>query len=298
MQAGTTARIISIPTASDFQPIGAFRDLLRFALNHMTVASQSFTELLNSSVQLGCCGVELRNDLPQDMIDGQTTAAARRLVQKHGLEILAVAQVSSFDQCNESMLSQARALIAVAVELDAGGVVFIPDNSGQSLSRQANKDNLRQSIRELKPLLEAAQLTGFIEPLGFDTASLRYKVDAIDAIDAAGALSSFKLVHDTFHHTLAGESQFFPEQTGMVHISGVADSSLAPSEMLDQHRGLVNDQDCINTLEQLQSLTTAGYQGPVSFEVFAPEVHALAKPVDSIKDSIEFIRFETTANAA
>ena len=47
------------------------------------------------------------------------------------------------------------------------------------------------------------------------------------AIRAAGGEGCYRLVHDTFHHHLAGETAFFPEWTGLVHISGVTDPALA-----------------------------------------------------------------------
>ena len=42
----------------------------------------------------------------------------------------------------------------------------------------------------------------------------------------SAARDAFRLVHDTFHHHLAGEAAIFPELTGLVHISGVDDPAL------------------------------------------------------------------------
>ena len=47
-------------------------------------------------------------------------------------------------------------------------------------------NNLTTAISELIPLLEASNLIGLIEPLGFETCVLRDKGEAVDAIEAVG----------------------------------------------------------------------------------------------------------------
>lgn len=59
------------------------------------------------------------------------------------------------------------------------------------------------------------------------------------------------MVHDTFHHHLAGEGQFFPEFTGLVHISGVADEGVLASEMRDPHRVFVDASDKLGNVSRL-----------------------------------------------
>ena len=62
--------------------------------------------------------------------------------------------------------------------------------------------------------------SGLVEPLGFAESSLRLKGEALEAIEELDLGERFRLVHDTFHHYLAGEPRMFPERTGLVHISG------------------------------------------------------------------------------
>jgi 2-keto-myo-inositol isomerase len=90
----------------------------------------------------------------------------------------------------------------------------------------------------------------------------------------------------------------FPEHTGIVHVSGVVDGALAVSEMADRHRVLVDGRDRLGNVAQLAELGRAGWDGPVSFECFAPEVHALADPRAEIARSMSFIRSELAAKAA
>ena len=132
-----------------------------------------------------------------------------------------------------------------------------------------------------------------IEPLGFEAASLRHKAEVIDKLEKHGAHSAFKLVHDTFHHHLAGESEIFADYTGMVHISGVADHSLSIASMRDEHRILVDKLDQLGNLQQLLEFQRAGYSGPVSTEAFSPEVHAFSDPVAMLRESHDFIMSAT-----
>ena len=50
-----------------------------------------------------------------------------------------------------------------------------------------------------------------IEPLGFAESSLRLKREAVEAIDSVGGAHAFRLIHDTFHHAVAGERELFPD---------------------------------------------------------------------------------------
>src|SRR5262249_8797602 len=122
--------------------------------------------------------------------------------------------------------------------------------------------------------------------------SLRTKKEAIAAIDEADGADVYKLVHDTFHHHLAGETDIFPQRTGLVHISGVVDPDVGVDKMLDPHRVLVDGRDRLGNLPQIKALLAAGFDGPYSFEPFAPEVHELADPKSALRDSMEYVKAE------
>ena len=146
-------------------------------------------------------------------------------------------------------------------------------------------------------MLADAGITALVEPLGFERASLRQKREAIDAIEAIDGQTEFRIVHDTFHHFLAGERELFPEWTGIVHISGVTDPSITPQQMEDEYRVLVDAHDRLGNLAQLRALKAAGYSGPISFEAFSPEVHAIADPAHNLAASIEFIKKQLEAKS-
>ena len=272
--------------------------MLPFAINHMTVARQSFVELLDTAASLGCIGVEVRNDLPQPLFDGMAPEKAGELAREKGLRILALAEVKRFNDWSDAKREEALALMRIAVACGAEAVSLIPRNDNLGMGNGERQANLRVALRELKPMLEDHDLVGMVEPLGFEICALRYKAEAVEAIEALGARGRFKLVHDTFHHHLAHGGPFFPEQTGIVHISGVVDPALAVGEMGDQHRVLVDGADRLGNVAQIAHLQAAGWHGPLSFEAFAPETHALHDPVSEVRHSMDFIQAQLAAKAA
>ena len=130
---------------------------------------------------------------------------------------------------------------------------------------------------------------GLVEPLGFAELSLRLKREAVEAIDAVGGSRTFRLVHDTFHHAIAGEEDVFPARTGLVHISGVEEEALPFSSLRDPHRVLVGPRDRLGNVEQLRRLTDGGYAGTVSFEPFAEQTRTLAEIASDIEESMAYL---------
>jgi 2-keto-myo-inositol isomerase len=147
-------------------------------------------------------------------------------------------------------------------------------------------------------MLEDHGLTGLVEPLGFPICALRHKAEAVEVIEALGAAGRFRLVHDTFHHALAHGGPFFPQHTGIIHVSGVVDPTVSLAQMTDAHRILVDAADRLGNIDQIATLAAAGCTAPVSFEAFAPQVHASATPEADLASSIKFIREGLARKAA
>ena len=269
-----------------------------FGLNHMTLARQSFHQVLATARTLDLAGIELRNDLPWELFDGLAPAAARERIADAGLRLLALAEVKRFNDWSPDKAREARALMKIAQAAGAEAVSLIPRNDNMGMGNGERQANLRVALRDLKPMLEDHGLTGMVEPLGFATCALRHKSEAVEAIEALGARGRFRLVHDTFHHFLGGGGPIFADHTGIVHVSGVASPAIAAEDMTDAHRVLVDGHDRLGNIDQLAAFARAGWQGPVSFECFAPEIHALADPVAALAASMTFIRQELKAMAA
>ena len=274
------------------------RILLPKAVNHMVAPDLGYQAFLALAGDLGCIGVEFRNDLARPLFDGDPPEAVAEAARAQGLRILALAEVKAFNDWSDAKRDAAAALIAVARACGAEAVSLIPRNDGKGLGNGERQAHLRLALRELEPMLEAADLVGLVEPLGFEICALRSKAEAVDAIEAVAKPGRFKLIHDTFHHHLAGGGPVFAAHTGIVHISGVTDPALAVGEMRDEHRVLVDGRDRLGNVAQIEALAEAGYGGPVSFEPFSPQVHKIADPRAALSASFEFIASGLPGKAA
>ncbi len=270
-----------------------------FALNHMTTPRLPVGELFALANELGCVGVELRNDLDSPLFDGAPPDVVGALAKEQGLSILALAEVSAFDDGSERAYRDLRTLATLASRCGALGISLIPRNDGavDAGSVQARRA-ISRALDLAAPVLEDHGLIGYVEPLGFASASLRFKADAVDLIESSGHSDRFQLIHDTFHHHVSGETAFFATHTGLVHISGVSRRGLATHEMCDADRGLVDDKDQLGNVEQLDALASAGYVGPISVEAFAPSTHGLDAPQLALAQQFQTLRSNFSASAA
>jgi 2-keto-myo-inositol isomerase len=263
---------------------------LTFALNHMVAPALKLGDFIAAAQALGINKIEIRNDLAGNAIlDGTTPAAVADLTARAGIEIISINALQRFNEWTPKREREARELVDYAAACGARALVLVPVNDGSGRADGERQQNVRYALEGLKPILEAAGIIGLVEPLGFGICSLSSKREAAEAIADVGGQGRFKLVHDTFHHHLAGEPELFPELTGLVHISGVEDPAVRVEDMLDAHRVMVGKSDRIDNVGQVRALRAAGYFGPFSFEPFADDVHANSDPVAMIGESIAHI---------
>ena len=146
------------------------------------------------------------------------------------------------------------------------------------------------SLKLYAPIFEEYELSAYVEPLGFSECSVRTKKLAIDAIQASGYPEIYRIVHDTFHHFLSPEERFFPDATGLVHISGVTED-LPATAIRDEHRILINENDKMDSRKQINILEDSGYQGLFSFEPFASSVQQMTKSdlIEAVNESLDYL---------
>ena len=270
---------------------------LRFALNHMAAPQLGLAEFFSLARSLGISEVEIRNDISgKPILDGTSAPSVKAAATNAGVTIITINALQRFNEWNAAREREAIALADYARDCGAKAIVLVPVNDGSGRGDGERQKNVETALRGLKPILADRGIAGLVEPLGFVVCSLRRKSEAAAAIDAVGG--GFRLVHDTFHHHLAGEPQMFPALTGLVHISGVDDPKIAVADMRDAHRVLVGPKDRLGNVEQLRALRAAGYQGPFSFEPFAEQLRSLAEPARSIRDSMNFIGTRVVSLAA
>jgi 2-keto-myo-inositol isomerase len=247
---------------------------IRFAINRICSARMPLVAFAAMAQRLGIEAIELRNDLPGvEMRDGSSPRDVAAIASDHGLRIRAINALQAFDQFTASRQMEASAMARYACEAGAQALVLCPTNTRHdNRDPRQRHDDLVHALHGLQPVLDGYGLIGLIEPLGFGESAVRRKSQARRAMEAMGANAPFALVHDTFHHHLSGEPDFFPQATGLVHVSGVNDSAIAVDHMRDPHRELVGPSDRLGNVAQLRALLAGGYDGYVSFEPFADAI--------------------------
>lgn len=263
--------------------------MFKKALNHMTTPDMRWDDFLILASELGCVGVEFRNDLNRALFDGDAPENVTLLANKYKLDILALAEVKMFNDWSDEKAKETDQLMHIAKACGAKAISLIARNDGKRMSEVERVEDLQTSFSELLPMLKANDLIGMVEPLGFEPCNIRNKLDTVHAIDKLGAHDTFKIVHDTFHHHLAGGGELYPDHTGIIHISGVVDPSLNVAQMGDEHRILVDVDDRLENVRQLDEMLLAGFDGPVSFEAFSSQVHEMKDPKTQINKSFDFI---------
>ena len=258
---------------------------MRFAINHISAPKLPLAEFFAMCRRLGVAQVEIRNDIP-DVLGTMTPQAVRAEAEAQGIAILSINALYPFNLWSGDLPDRARRMADYAAEAGVKSLVMCPLNDGTRVPHSA----VVGALDAMKPILKAHGLVGLVEPLGFPISSLRTKAEAIAAITEAGDDGTYRLMHDTFHHHLAGEAEFYPNRTGLVHVSGVTDPALAVGDMLDAHRVLVDTEDRLNNILQIKALLAAGYNGPFSFEPFATEVHDAPDPEAALRESMDYIR--------
>jgi 2-keto-myo-inositol isomerase len=258
---------------------------MRFAFNHIIAPKLPLETFFAKARSLGAAEVEIRNDLP-DIVGTTAPEMVREAAEKAGVTIISVNALYPFNVWSGDLPARAAALADYAQRCGSMAIVMCPLNTGERVP----PENAVKALKAFRPILNERGLTGLVEPLGFPISSLRTKKEAIAAIEAVDGRDVYKLVHDTFHHHLAGETDFFPKWTGLVHISGVSDPRVAVTDMVDTHRVLIDKTDRLENVAQIRALISAGYTGPFSFEPFAGEVHALPDPMTAAKESMDFVQ--------
>ena len=203
-------------------------ETLQFSLNRMSAPRLAFADYVALCQRLAVDAIEIRNDLDGvEINDGTPAGDIKALSAAAGLTILSINALQRFERFDANRAKEALALARYAADCDARAIVLCPTNSLQDQrSASERHTNLVDALRHLKPILDDHGLIGLIEPLGFEECSLRRKSDAVKALYDAAGERHFRLVHDTFHHHLSGEDIFFPNLTGLVHVSGVEDNGL------------------------------------------------------------------------
>jgi 2-keto-myo-inositol isomerase len=260
-----------------------------FALNQKTAPKLGFAAFLDLAAELGCVGVEPRNDLGRTLFDGIEPVRAGEMARERGLRFIGLSEIYPFNDWSENRRAAVACLIETAQAAGAETVSLIPRVDGRE-GDGAGADTLRAVLAEILPMLHGTGVVGLVEPIGFSTSSVKFQREATQAIESLGADDRLGIVHDTFQHALAGDADIVVRHIRLVHISGISGGSDVLTDSLDAQRTLVDESDRTDTSGQMKRLLEAGYTGPFSYECTSPLVQNLGEPKTQIDASITYLR--------
>ncbi len=263
---------------------------MQFSLNHMVAPRLGYNAFFDLALSLGVNAVEVRNDIPTALMGNKNAKLIGKLAKDKGITIINVNALQRWNQWNKAKAEEAKKLAEYTALTGAKNLILVPTNDTKfKPSHEARLDGIREALSALKIILTDYGLIGCVEPLGFVECSLRLKAEALAAIDAVGGAKRFKVTHDTFHHFVGGEKEYFGARTGLIHVSGVTDKKHNMATMRDAQRELVDAQDMIDNRGQIKKLMDSGYKGYVSFEPFAPSVHKSKMIARELARSMDYL---------
>lgn len=256
-------------------------NLQRYALNRIIAPHLGILEFISFAQQANFQAVELRNDLDGSSVtDGLEPKQVRQAATMASMHIATINALQRFNEKPQTHKKELEDLLKLGKALGCDAIVLCPVNGlGEEEDRERWHQRCVEALITYADLFGEYDLLGYVEPLGFATSSLRTKEEALRAIKESGKGSHYKLVHDTFHHYLGGEKQFYPQETGIVHLSAVVEEKPMAS-IQDSDRVLLSSFDILNSKEQVKALVRGGYDGYLSFEPFSREVQQ--SPLDVI----------------
>jgi 2-keto-myo-inositol isomerase len=264
---------------------------IRFALNRNCAPHLPLAEFIALATRVGVRAVEIRNDIEgREFHDGTPAAEVRARLSDAGLEVASVNALQRFNDWSPTRAKEAEAIIAYAAALGAPGVVLCPvHNEDHGWTEAEAESNLREGLRQLRPILTAHGITGYVEPLGMTGSTMKRQDRAVAAVTDIDGWDAYQLCYDTFQFFRCGDTRLFPDRIGLAHMSGIARKDLVPGELTEPDRGLIFVGDRVGNIAQLRALTSAGYQGFVSMEPFSPEVQRDLRLPDHLRASLDYV---------
>jgi len=261
-------------------------DLL--CLNRIVKPQIPLEEFLKFTADLGIKYVEVRNDFTDNgVLDGLSDASLQMAFNKAGVKALTINALYPFEDVKvlKENIEKLKDLIAEAKRINCPQIVLCPLNdANDKRSPTQRADELVTALTAYGPLFAEAKMIGLVEPLGFAICSLRTKKTALEGIARCNYPASYQLLHDTFHHYLSGETEFFPKQTAIVHVSGVL-AGKTKAAITDEDRILVTKDDIMDNRGQVAALLDGECTAPISYEPFSSQVREL--PLSELKAQLQ-----------
>ncbi len=263
----------------------------RFALNRTCAPHLSLADFIALATSATVKAVEIRNDIPgREGTDGTPAAEVRARLDDAGLEVASINALQRFNDWTAARAREAEALVSYAAELGAPGVVLCPVHSpGHGWSDSDAEHNLRDGLRQLRPILRDHGLTGYVEPLGMTHSTLKRQATAVAAIADIDGWDCYRLCFDTFQAFRCGDTDLHLRHVGLAHMSGISRTDLPPHDLTEPDRGLVDANDRVGNIALLRALLACGYAGFISMEPFSPTIQTNPDLARSLRESLDHV---------
>jgi 2-keto-myo-inositol isomerase len=264
---------------------------IRFALNRTCAPQMTLPQFIALAIGAGVKAVEIRNDIDgREFADGTPAAEVRARLDAAGLAVTSVNALQRFNDWSPARKKEARALVAYAAALGAPGVVLCPvHNEDHGWTEAEAERNLRDGLKNLRPILLDNGITGYVEPLGMRGSTMKRQHLAVAAVTDIDGWDAYQLCYDTFQFYRCGDTHLFPEHIGLAHMSGISRTDLPPSDLTEPDRGLIFVDDRVGNVEKLKQLLQAGYSGFVSMEPFSPQVQGDPDLLARLRASLDYL---------
>ncbi len=260
---------------------------LSFALNQIMLPEASFTDFIYFAKKLDIHAIEIRNDIKTNLIKENDPLQVKEESEKNSIKILSINALQKFNLWNSDRKEELINLCEYAEKANICSIVLVPLNDGSIQSEKDKKKLLEVSLNSINNILQDYNVKGLVEPLGFKKSSLQFKSLAVEIINSLQK-NKLQLVHDTFHHKLSNENNFFSSVTGLVHFSGVS-NNYDNINLQDDHRSIVDEADIIDNISQIKKLIKENYNGYFSFEPFSNELITNKDIFEITKNCLNFI---------
>ncbi|OWF79395.1 inosose isomerase [Yersinia rohdei] len=251
----------------------------RLCINRKIAPNLSIERFSKLVKKCGLNKVELRNDMPSgEVTDGLTAAQLNALANEYEIEIITINALQYFNlpEHGSVLLQEAENLLKQAQAINCHGVILCPNcNASDPRSAGQKEQDTLDALLLLAPLFKKYQITGLVEPLGFEISSLRSHLLTQSIIRQSAA--PYKMVLDTFHYYLSDivqaefDAHIDVNTIGLVHLSGVEEARLK-STLTDEDRIMLSEQDKLQSKQQVENLERLGYQGIYAFEPFSSQL--------------------------
>lgn len=268
------------------------KENISLAINQMIMPNSSFEEFITLAKKLNVKAIEIRNDIATNLIEENKPNQIKKICEENSIEILTINALQKFNIWNEERSKELIELCDYASQAGIKAIVLVPLNDNSINNEKDQEKLLENSLNNIEKILQNYDLSCLVEPLGFKQSSLRKKSIAVNIIKSLD-INKIKILHDTFHHSLSGEKDIYPDLTGLIHISGVSKDYIknyVENTLTDDHRSIIDENDIIENVKQLNKFLNYDYKGFFSFEPFSNSLIQSDNIFESMKKSFDFIK--------